>query len=695
MRGLKIPRLQMKWLSQSIKTYVMIGLIGIISLFMAVQVFYSITQFKSSMESKVQDNLKAQAGEITNKLNIRFSEIGKHAELLAYTIEAMPRYDSELLLNVIEKYITSDNLVVGGGFWFEPNAYQPNVKYYGPYKYKGDQGKITLTWEYSNADYDYFKYDWYKAGLVTKDKVVWSEPYEDAVTNVAMVTSTSPIRKNSSVIGVTTFDIGLKEFEEYIRAIKVGNSGYAFIITQEGRYLGHRNADKNLKIKITEEQDDKLRQLGNQIIHSTTMNLIETKGFGSDDFVVSAPIGDTGMKLVLVYPMQEAYQEVRHVLAMNIGIFLALVILLSFIIIKGFNTRIGRPLDQLVQDADQIARGNLSLKVKVTANDEIGRLANSFNGMAEHLRNVIEQVLQLAEYVAASAQQLTANAEQSAHATHEVAQAINAVSGGTQQQVSQIADTTARVEQVAEGVQQVALNADSAALTSGRAANTAQTGQKSVEEAIKQMLTLEATIANSAQVVAMLGERSNEIGQIVDTISGIAGQTNLLALNAAIEAARAGEQGRGFAVVAEEVRKLAEQSQTAAKQIALLIQEIQSETNRAVQAMEAGTSEVKLGAKVVNHAGEAFSEIVQLIDQVAEQVKDIFNASQQMAGKSKQVVNLVGSIDEISKANSSQAQNVSAATEEQAASMIEIAQSSEDLAQRAQELRNLVGKFKI
>lgn len=695
MRGLKIPRLQMKWLSQSIKTYVMIGLIGIISLFMAVQVFYSITQFKSSMESKVQDNLKAQAGEITNKLNTRFSQIGKHAELLAYTIEAMPRYDSELLLNVIEKYITSDNLVVGGGFWFEPNAYQPNVKYYGPYKYKGDQGKITLTWEYSNADYDYFKYDWYKAGLVTKDKVVWSEPYEDAVTNVAMVTSTSPIRKNSSIIGVTTFDIGLKEFEEYIRAIKVGNSGYAFIITQEGRYLGHRNADKNLKIKITEEQDDKLRQLGNQIIHSTTMNLIETKGFGSDDFVVSAPIGDTGMKLVLVYPMQEAYQEVRHVLAINIGIFLALVILLSFIIIKGFNARIGRPLDQLVQDADQIARGNLSLKVKVTANDEIGRLANSFNGMAEHLRNVIEQVLQLAEYVAASAQQLTANAEQSAHATHEVAQAINAVSGGTQQQVSQIADTTARVEQVAEGVQQVALNADSAALTSGRTANTAQTGQKSVEEAIKQMLTLEATIANSAQVVAMLGERSNEIGQIVDTISGIAGQTNLLALNAAIEAARAGEQGRGFAVVAEEVRKLAEQSQTAAKQIALLIQEIQSETNRAVQAMEAGTSEVKLGAKVVNHAGEAFSEIVQLIDQVAEQVKDIFNASQQMAGKSKQVVNLVGSIDEISKANSSQAQNVSAATEEQAASMIEIAQSSEDLAQRAQELRNLVGKFKI
>ncbi|QJW48799.1 hypothetical protein HA075_26270 [bacterium BFN5] len=306
MLRLKFPQLQRYWLPQSIKTYVMIGLIGIISLFMAVQVLYSITQFKNSMESKVQDNLKAQAGEITNKLNTRFSQIGKHTELLAYTIEAMSQYDSELLLNTIEKYISSDPLIVGGGFWFEPNAYQANIKYYGPYKYKDNQGKITLTWEYSNADYDYFKYDWYKAGLVTKDKVVWSEPYEDAVTNVAMVTSTSPIRKNNTVIGVTTFDIGLKEFEEYIRSIKVGNSGYAFIITQEGRYLGHRNADKNLKIKINEEQDDKLRQLGDQIIYSAAMTIVETKGLGEDDFVVSAPIGDTGMKLVLVYPIHEA-----------------------------------------------------------------------------------------------------------------------------------------------------------------------------------------------------------------------------------------------------------------------------------------------------------------------------------------------------------------------------------------------------
>lgn len=148
-----------------------------------------------------------------------------------------------------------------------------------------------------------------------------------------------------------------------------------------------------------------------------------------------------------------------------------------------------------------------------------------------------------------------------------------------------------------------------------------------------------------------MGERSKEIGQIVDTISGIAGQTNLLALNAAIEAARAGEQGRGFAVVAEEVRKLAEQSQEAAKKIAELIGEIQGDTDKAVIAMNEGTREVKTGAEVVNVAGAAFREIAEMVTQVSGQVKEISAALQQMASGSRQVASSVKKIDELSRAS--------------------------------------------
>jgi methyl-accepting chemotaxis protein len=184
-----------------------------------------------------------------------------------------------------------------------------------------------------------------------------------------------------------------------------------------------------------------------------------------------------------------------------------------------------------------------------------------------------------------------------------------------------------------------------------------------------------------------LGERSKEIGQIVDTISGIAGQTNLLALNAAIEAARAGEQGRGFAVVAEEVRKLAEQSQDAAKQIAVLIGEIQGETDRAVAAMNNGTREVKLGAEVVNASGKSFQEIAEMVTRVSGQTKEISAAIELMANGSQQIVESVKEIDELSKHASGEAQTVSAATEEQSASMEEIASSSQALAHLAMDLR--------
>jgi methyl-accepting chemotaxis protein len=209
------------------------------------------------------------------------------------------------------------------------------------------------------------------------------------------------------------------------------------------------------------------------------------------------------------------------------------------------------------------------------------------------------------------------------------------------------------------------------------------------------MAQIEQTVNNSSQVVAKLGERSKEIGQIVDTIAGIAGQTNLLALNAAIEAARAGEQGRGFAVVAEEVRKLAEQSKEAAKQIAQLIGEIQGDTGNAIEAMNEGTREVAIGAEVVTTAGHAFGEIAELVTEVYSQVKEISAAIQQMAGSSQQMLLSVKEIERHSKNAAGEAMTVSAATEEQSASTEEIVSSSQNLAKLAQDLQEAVNKFHV
>ncbi len=378
-------------------------------------------------------------------------------------------------------------------------------------------------------------------------------------------------------------------------------------------------------------------------------------------------------------------------LILNI-VVIVMALAISIVISRG----ISNVAQQLVVAANEIADGEITKeKLQNKSSDEMGQLAVAFNQMKANLRGLIEHVAESAEQVSASSQQLTAGANQSAQAANQVTTAICDIAYGAESQMNAVGETSAVVQQMAASVQQVASNASQVSAVSNQAAEAAKIGGEAIGNAVKQMIQIEHTVNISSEVVGTLGERSKEIGQIVETISGIAGQTNLLALNAAIEAARAGEQGKGFAVVAEEVRKLAEQSQEAAKQIADLIGDIQGDTDKAVLAMNDGTREVKVGADVVNNAGRAFKEIVSLIGEVSSQVGEISAAIQQMASGSQQIVTSVRDIDQISKGTAGQTQTVSAATEEQSASMQEIAASSQALARMAEELQGAVRKFRI
>ena len=355
-----------------------------------------------------------------------------------------------------------------------------------------------------------------------------------------------------------------------------------------------------------------------------------------------------------------------------------------------------RPIHEVLEHVQEVSAGNLAVKeIDVTSGDEIGELGGAINTMTESLRRLIRQVEDAGEHINASSEELTAGAERAADAANQIAASITTVAAGSERQAEAIADADSIVVQLSAGIQQVAANAGAVSGQAAQSVEAAEEGRKSVDQAICQMRTIESTVTESAKVVTRLGERSYEIGQIVATITGIAEQTNLLALNAAIEAARAGEQGRGFAVVADEVRKLAEQSGEAAKQIAQMIAEIQGETDQAVQSMNNGAEEVKHGTAAVDAAGKSFADIFGAIHEISEQMREVSTVMEEMAKGSEQIVSSMQDIDKLGKESASQAQNVAAATQEQSATTEEIAAASEALAKLAEELSQSVHQFRI
>ncbi len=336
------------------------------------------------------------------------------------------------------------------------------------------------------------------------------------------------------------------------------------------------------------------------------------------------------------------------------------------------------------QTGEQIARG-----------DEFGKMADVIFAMRTTLNELMTQTNHSSEQLAAASEELTASAGQSADAANQVAQSVTDAAGAVVEQQTAVSNSMEAIKRAASSVDSIRTKASHVAEQSTTASKFAASGEQAIGTSVAQIRSAERTVQDSAAVVDKLGARSEEIGQIVEAISGIAEQTNLLALNAAIEAARAGEHGRGFAVVAEEVRKLAEQSGEAARKIADLIGSIQNDTQDAVNSMQSGCTAVAEGAQSVDSLKEVFEQIRQLVEAVTQEINRMAEAVKIVAEDTDHIAEQVDTIAQQGTRVSDEMQTVSAATEQQSASATEIATASNSLSNLATELQTSLNRFRF
>jgi methyl-accepting chemotaxis protein len=350
-------------------------------------------------------------------------------------------------------------------------------------------------------------------------------------------------------------------------------------------------------------------------------------------------------------------------------------------------------LASVAASVEVVAAGDLSVDVR--SKGEGDTLGNAFGEMTSKLGDLVGQVAVMASQLSTASQQMARSSDEAGRAIGEIAHAVSDVAQGAERQVRTVESAQRMTEEMVTATRSSAESVQEATTAAQSAREVAQEGAKAVQQATAAMVGVRESSTAVSGVMGDLAKKSEQIGGIVETITNIAEQTNLLALNAAIEAARAGEQGRGFAVVAEEVRKLAEESQSAARSIGELLGEIQAETRAAVEVVEAGAQRTEEGTRTVESARASFAELGTSVSDVAARVDAIAETIDRLADDSRRVQTEMAEVASVAEQSSASAEEVAASSEQTSAGAQEIASSAQELAVTANELSALVGAFRL